>query len=165
MGNIDRFLELFISGQWITVISTIFVFIFILVEVIKAFKYLKDYFGIETQSGRRNKEIEELKENQNSLSDAIKEIKSTLLNTNDKLNEIDLRLQHKEQQDNLKNRAQLKDRINQAYHFYHNRGYWNSMEKEALDDLIISYEGAGGKNSFVHTIIEPESHEWEIRDK
>ena len=40
--------------------------------------------------------------------------------------------------------------------------YWNYMEKEALEGLIKQYESHGGKNSFVHSIVEPEMHTWKV---
>lgn len=66
--------------------------------------------------------------------------------------------------DNEIRRNQLKDRIRQNYGYYHNNGYITPMELEALQGLIESYEKCGGKNSFVHSIIEPEMYTWEIRE-
>ena len=39
-----------------------------------------------------------------------------------------------------------------------------SMEKEALEGLIKQYEEHGGKNSFVHSIVEPEMQKWKVID-
>ena len=61
--------------------------------------------------------------------------------------------------------ANLKDRIGQSYRYYHKRGYWNEMEREAFNSLIHQYEELGNENSFVHTICEPESLTWEIKDE
>ena len=63
----------------------------------------------------------------------------------------------------LQNHEQ-KDRISQSYRYYHAKGQWNSMEKEAFDGLIRDYESHGGENSFVHSVCEPESCTWKIVD-
>ena len=65
----------------------------------------------------------------------------------------------------LQEKARLKDRISQVYRYYHKEQKWTSMEKESFSDLIRSYEASGGKNSFVHSICEPESETWEIIDE
>lgn len=66
--------------------------------------------------------------------------------------------------------AEYKDRIGQSYRYYVTRRhsdeepvpYWNKMEKNALTDLIKQYEAHGGKNSFVHSIVEPECEKWKV---
>lgn len=66
--------------------------------------------------------------------------------------------------------AEYKDRIGQSYRFYNARKYsekepvpyWNKMEKTSLKDLITQYEAHGGKNSFVHSIVEPECEKWKV---
>lgn len=68
-------------------------------------------------------------------------------------------------------RHKLHDRIGQSYRYYHERfinnapgGVWTKMEKEAFDGLILDYENHGGKNSFVHTVCQPESAQWTIKE-
>lgn len=58
----------------------------------------------------------------------------------------------------------LKDTIRQAYSTYHREHQWNSMEKEAMEGLIASYESCGGNNSFVHSIVQKEMYTWEVID-
>lgn len=68
--------------------------------------------------------------------------------------------------------AEYKDKIGQSYRYYVDRKYsaenpvpyWNHMEKEALEDLIKAYENHGGKNSFVHSVVEKEIGTWKIVD-
>ena len=38
------------------------------------------------------------------------------------------------------------------------------MEREALEGLIEQYEAHGGKNSFVHSVVEPEMQIWKVID-
>lgn len=66
--------------------------------------------------------------------------------------------------------AEYKDKIGQSYRYYAERKYsdsepvpyWNHMEKEALEDLIKAYENHGGKNSFVHSVVEKEMCTWKV---
>lgn len=99
---------------------------------------------------------------QKELTDAIKDI-------SDKLEEMrrttEERFIENREREDKRLRAQLKDRIGQSYRAYHNAGKWTSMEKEALEDLIEEYEGAGGKNSFVHSTVQEEMYTWELVDK
>lgn len=66
--------------------------------------------------------------------------------------------------------AEYKDKIGDSYRYYTERKYseenpipyWNHMEKESLEGLISQYEAHGGKNSFVHSVVEPEMQKWKI---
>lgn len=82
----------------------------------------------------------------------------------DKVDALIERMDAKIDGDNEIRRNQLKDRIRQNYGYYHNNGYITRMELESLQGLIESYEKCGGKNSFVHSIIEPEMYTWEVRE-
>lgn len=75
------------------------------------------------------------------------------------------RLDSMEEKDNKRTRAEMKDKIAQQYRYYHEKQEWNDMEKEAFDDLIEEYEAAKGKNSFVHSVVQPESYLWKIIDR
>jgi chromosome segregation ATPase len=59
-----------------------------------------------------------------------------------------------------RDRADLKDQIREYYDVYHRRQTITVREKETLMDLIDAYERAGGKNSFVHTLVLPEIPTW-----
>lgn len=66
--------------------------------------------------------------------------------------------------------SEYKDRIGQSYRYYSERKYsdanpipyWNRMERDTMQSLIEQYEAHGGKNSFVHTVVEPEMQKWKI---
>jgi len=68
--------------------------------------------------------------------------------------------------------AEYKDKIGDSYRYYNERKYseenpmpyWNHMEKESLEGLINQYEAHGGKNSFVHSVVEPEIQKWKVID-
>ena len=66
--------------------------------------------------------------------------------------------------------AEYKNKIGESYRLYNERKYsednpipyWNHIEKESLEGLIKQYEFHGGKNSFVHSIVEPEIQKWKV---
>ena len=61
-------------------------------------------------------------------------------------------------------RSKLKDRIAQSFRYHKSKGHWSSMDREAFNDLVKSYEMAGGENSFVHTVCIPVTLQLDIVD-
>lgn len=100
-------------------------------------------------------------------------IKDTVLDLSKKVDSLasDLCEMRKIQDDDKL--AEYKDKIGRSYRYYNERKYsdklptpyWNEMEKESLEDLITQYESHGGKNSFVHSVVEPEIEKWKVIDK
>lgn len=70
-----------------------------------------------------------------------------------------------EEKHNKRIRAEMKDKISQLYRYYHEKQVWNDMEREAFNDLIDEYEDAGGSNSFVHSVVQPESYTWKVIER
>lgn len=101
--------------------------------------------------------------NMESYQRADNELNQRITAISERLDHLCAKLDEKISDDKEVKRGELKDRIRQSYGYYHNQGYITSMELEALKGLINSYEKSGGKNSFVHSIVEPEMYTWEIR--
>lgn len=144
-----------------------FAVLFAVKEVIEILSYFKKKlgvkFGFEDDKGRIEKRIETLEKHDNwqygeltKISEMVEHIREevTLMRTQrdgDKL-------------------AEYKDKVGQSYRYYKQRKYsdkepipyWNHMEKEALEGLIAQYEAHGGKNSFVHSVVEPEMQTWKV---
>ena len=128
---------------------------------VKLWDYFKQRFGIETATMRRERLQSESIEALKTEFSTIKHDQAELLQNVDNLTRIVNKMQ---EQNNSAERARLKDRIGQSYRYYKERGCWTRMEKDAFDDLIASYEAAGGENSFVHEVCQPKSLEWDIID-
>ena len=122
------------------------------------------------------KEIDEFKTNrvhdreqsfdiQKQLTEKQESIESSLIDIKNIVNGLVVTIQGMQEKNDSKDRAKIKDRISQSYRFYHKEQKWTSMDKESFNDLIRSYEAAGGKNSFVHSTCEPESETWEVIDE
>lgn len=146
---------------------------------------LKSRFGITTkQDLERQEEHKEIKRHSQELDDirigltAVREeseksdadFKESLKTINDKINVLSRMLVEMQENEDKSKRHELHDRIAQLYRYYHERyinnvpdGVWTEMEKEAFCGLIVDYENHGGKNSFVHTICQPECALWSIK--
>lgn len=129
--------------------------------LVSLFDWFKDRYGIETKATRREKNQVDTIANLKSEVELIKSHQTTMMKSVDAISQAVKAMQEKS---DAAERARLKDRIGQAYRYYNEKGRWNTMEKDAFEDLINSYEAAGGKNSFVHDICMPESLKWDLID-
>lgn len=100
-------------------------------------------------------------------------IKDTVLDLSQKVDSLSKALYEMRKIQDDDKLAEYKDKIGRSYRYYNERKYsdktpmpyWNRMEKESLEDLIKQYESHGGKNSFVHSIVEPEIEKWKVIDE
>lgn len=98
--------------------------------------------------------------------DIQKELINSINNVLDKLNDLktatEERFFNTEKKENERVQAEIKDKIAQSYRHYSELQQISSMEKEALEDLIKTYEAHGGTNSFVHSVVQKEMYQWEV---
>ena len=123
--------------------------------------WVRERFGITTASSRRE---QEQSETISTLKTEVEQIKKDQTEVMECLNGLKDSVDKMQAKQDSADRARLKDRIGQAYRYYKDKGEWNLMEKEAFNDLVISYELAGGQNSFVHDVCVPASLEWKVID-
>lgn len=114
--------------------------------------------AIEKYAENRVHDREQSLEIQKQLTDSIHII-------SEKLDAMNVKQAQLEEKHNKRIRAEMKDKISQLYRYYHEKQEWNDMEREAFNDLINEYEDAGGSNSFVHTIVQPESYTWKVIER
>lgn len=110
----------------------------------------------------------ELTDAQNRLSEAQNELSGLISNIDKKIDKMkkdtDTRFQTNEAKNNSRIRSEIKDRVSQVYRKHHVTQKISSMELEALEGLIDSYEKADGHNSFIHQIVQKEMYQWKIED-
>lgn len=140
---------------FVVVIAAILVFQFI----IKLVDWFRERFGITTASSRREKEQSETI---TTLKTEVEQIKKDQSEVMECLNGLKDSVDKMQAKQDYADRARLKDRIGQAYRYYRDKGEWNYMEKEAFNDLVLSYEKSGGENSFIHDVCVPASLEWKV---
>ena len=171
--------------------SYVFISVFALLAggktVICLFEWIVDKSGIETKWMRnRRKNNELLRQTADSLISLqnqqtadrklsmqhdkwIKEDLSKLSNTVDDIalrldnmkKETEERLRASENKENKRVQAEIKHKIAHSYRRYHTSQKITKMEFETLEDLIETYENYGGKNSFVHSVVQKEMYKWE----
>ena len=155
MDAVETFLT---STDKIDVIIGFFVALIALQSIIKLFDYFRERFGIETRFTRREKEQSEVISILKSEVDKIKNDQTKIMALISGLQESVDNMQKKS---DMNKAAELKDRIGQAYRYYHQIGKINIIEKEALKDLITAYSQFSD-NSFVHSLVEKEMETWEV---
>ena len=89
---------------------------------------------------------DEMYEVMNKQSDGIRELKEAIIEM--------------EKRNSKTKRAELKERIEKLYSECHPSMTCTDMAFETLRDLIEEYEAHGGVNSFVHSVVEKEMHDW-----
>lgn len=104
----------------------------------------------------------ELITSQENISKLINSLEKKLTEMQDNTNK---RFKENEEKENRRVQAELKDKIGQSYRYYHEVKKINDIEMETLEGLIKTYEDYGGKNSFVHSLVQKEMYTWEHIDK
>lgn len=184
--NMETIQELF-NINFSYVFISIFVILIAVKTIVSLFEWVADKSGIETKWMRKQKEnYNLLRQTANSLTalqnqqtadrklsmqhdKCIKEDLSKLSNTVDDIahrldvmkKETQERLRESENKENKRVQAEIKDKIAQSYRRYHITQKITKMEFEALEDLIETYETYGGRNSFVHSVVQKEMYKWE----
>ena len=113
---------------------------------------------IQTYQEIRTKDREQSIKIQQEFTEAIEKI-------NEKLDGVIEKSKQAEEKNNKRIRAELKDKIGQAYRKCHKRNGWSRTEKDSLEGLIEQYEEHEGVNSFVHEIVVPESYTWDLLEE
>lgn len=164
-----------------TVIAIVLIILFGLIWVL--IKHRKDIMTAFNQWAKRKQEKDELLkmvyQNKKSIDEyaenrihdreqslAIqKQLTDSINALSDKLDAMNLKQNKLEEKHRKRIRAEMKDKISQLYRYYHEKQEWNDMEREAFNDLIDEYEDAGGSNSFVHSVVQPESYTWKVIER
>lgn len=92
-----------------------------------------------------------------------KELTDSQSKLTDKVDDICRKLFDMEEKENKRVQSEIKERIAQSYRQYNETKQISSMELEALEDLIETYEAHGGENSFVHSVVQKEMYTWEVK--
>ena len=163
MGALENLAQI----NYLLVILGFFAILFAIKEIIEIFSYFKMKFRIKTGADEDKETLEEriatLEKHDRWQYNEISKISDVVEHIKD---EVTL-MRKQRDEDKL---AEYKDKVGQSYRCYKERKYsekepipyWNHMEKEALEGLIKQYESHGGKNSFVHSIVEPEMQTWKV---
>lgn len=181
MEYLEKLLS-FSGGEWVTVITAVALLFFFIVAVVNGFSDLAEKLGFQFKT-KDDCRLDSAEESVQALEETVKtyqdnrvhdreqsfriqkELTDAIQAVSDQLQDLKSQIDASEKAQKKRVRAELKDRIGQAYRYYNQLGSWNSMEKEALEGLIEEYEAAGGENSFVHSRVQKEMYTWTLVEK
>ena len=125
-------------------------------------KQMKEYSDNRVSDRKQSFAIQkELTEAQGKISKSVDRIFDKVATLKE---DTDRRFEESEAKQNLRVQAEIKDKIAQLYRRYHSTSTIKAIELESLKDLIRTYEEHGGKNSFVHSLVEKEMYTWKVVD-
>lgn len=106
--------------------------------------------------------IDMQEKNTEKIDNILNKINKMKEDTDRRFAENEKHIKENEERNNSRIKAEIKDRVAQAYRFHKKRGKITEMDFEALMSLIKSYEALPqGNNSFIHDIVIKEAYQWE----
>ena len=125
-------------------------------------KYMERYRTLRNEHDKYKRQVDKHQDIIDDLKTEVDDMKTNYEGLKETLDEALAAINNLSAYNKKRDMAALKDSIRHCYSVYHLRGTVTEMEKESLEDLIASYEDAGGKNSFVHSLVVPEMYTWEV---
>lgn len=166
MGDIEKLL---LNLDWKAGLLFLISLVFLSSWIIQKWDVIVKAFGIKTarmlREEKQTRDIEELKTHAKKTDGNIDKIIFSIDELSGSVQKVSDQVRSLQEGIDDSERSRIKDRISQVYRYYKVKGEWTSMEKEAFDGLIASYERAGGQNSFIHSVCLPESLNWNIVDE
>ena len=164
MSDIIKFMELDWKNGLLFVAAIIIVAVFILQKT----DWIVERLGLTSKRKlaemKQTNDINELKthakktdENIDKILDGMEVLQKSVHDLSDQMGDLQSKSAENEA-------ARIKDRVAQAYRYYHNAGRITKMEKEALEENIKAYSQYSS-NSFIHSVVEKELPMWEIIDE
>lgn len=121
--------------------------------------------GLEESDRRLQENIDKVWNTMEMARDTSKEIRSEMYSDikgiSNNLKDVNEKLDIMERKNNLSKQADLKEKIEKLYRECHAHMVCTDTALETLKDLIADYERHGGKNSFVHSLVQPEMYTWD----
>lgn len=121
--------------------------------------------GLEESDRRLQGNIDKVWNTMEMARDTSKEIRSEMYSDikgiSNNLKDVNEKLDIMERKNNLSKQADLKEKIEKLYRECHAHMVCTDTALETLKDLIADYERHGGKNSFVHSLVQPEMYTWD----
>lgn len=164
---LDTFERLTLIDLKVVIVSLLTIFTFVLL-LAKAIQEFCNIFGWTVFWKKKDKKLDEIRDMVKALTDRVHKDELDIEQMNCWGKDFEKQMKsmteyiEKQKEENTKREcAKLKEKITSAHRHYHKTKQWNSMEKEAFEDMIGEYYRAGG-NSYVHKVIEPESKTWTV---
>ena len=114
--------------------------------------------GLEESDRKMQERIDVVWKTMESARDTSREIREEMYSD---IKQISVKLDDMEKKNNLSKQAEIKSRIEKLYRECHANKVCTDTAFETLKDLIADYERHGGRNSFVHSLVQPEMYMWD----
>ena len=121
-------------------------------------------YNLKTSVIEINKALEQIAKNRTHDRDDSRKIRDEMYKVmnkqSDSIEELTKIVVDMQKKNSKTKRAEIKEKIERIYSECHPAMTCTDMQYETLRELIEEYEEHGGENSFVHSTVEPEMHEW-----
>lgn len=163
MGEIQQLLEFDFREGFLFVAALIIVAVFL----IQKFDWIIERLGIKSKrqiaEEKQDSDIKVLKNHAEKTDANIDKILTGMTTLQESIQGVSNQVKILQEKNDLNEAARLKDRIAEAYRYWHERGEWTARDKESMEDMIKAYSQYS-KNSFVHSVVEKEMPQWKIID-
>lgn len=163
MSEIQQLLEFDFREGFLFIAALIIVAVFL----IQKFDWVIERLGIKSKrqmaEEKQDMDIKILKEHAENTDANIDKILAGMETLQGSIQGVSDQVKILQEKNDLNEAARLKDRIAEAYRYWHERGEWTARDKESMEDMIKAYSQYS-KNSFVHSVVEKEMPQWKIID-
>lgn len=163
MGEIQQLLEFDFREGFLFVAALIIVAVFL----IQKFDWIIERLGIKSKrqiaEEKQDSDIKVLKNHAEKTDANIDKILTGMTTLQKSIQGVSNQVKILQEKNDLNEAARLKDRIAEAYRYWHEQGEWTTRDKESMEDMIKAYSQYS-ENSFVHSVVEKEMPQWKIID-
>lgn len=164
MSEIQQLLEFDFREGFLFIAALIIVAVFL----IQKFDWVIERLGIKSKrqmaEEKQDMDIKILKEHAENTDTNIDKILAGMETLQESIQGVSDQVKILQEKNDLNEAARLKDRIAEAYRYWHERGEWTARDKESMEDMIKAYSQYS-KNSFVHSVVEKEMPQWKVIDE
>ena len=164
MNDIENLLGM----DWRNGILFIAAVVIVAVFIIQKFDWIVERFGIQSKrqlaEQKQDRDINDLKSHAEKSDENFDKVFNSINNLKDSINTLSQQVNDMQSRTAENEAARIKDRVAQAYRYYHSVGKITKMEKEALEENIKAYSQYSD-NSFIHSVVEKELPTWIVVDE
>lgn len=164
MNDIVKIIDLDWRNGMLFIAAVIILAVFILQKT----DWLAERFGITSKrkmaEEKHDHEIQELKTHALKSDENFDKVFASIRNLQTSIDAISDKVAEMQRRNDENEAARIKDRVAQAYRYYHSTGKLTKMEKEALEENIKAYSQYSS-NSFIHSVVEKELPTWIVIDE
>ena len=164
MSDIMHLMEM----DWRNGVLFVAAIIIVIVFILQKTDWLIEKIGIKSRrqlaEEKQDRDIKELNDHAKRSDENFDKIFHSINNVKDSINTLSQQVGDMQSRAAENEAARIKDRVAQAYRYYHSVGKITRMEKDALEENIKAYSQYSD-NSFIHSVVEKELPTWIVVDE